>query len=91
MYAPPGPSPAPRRSIRPDIARESDTRGHHCPGPLSEAIRLVRECSVGETIAVLADDPSAGSSIPAWVQKAGHSLTVEESPMGCRYLLTRNR
>jgi TusA-related sulfurtransferase len=77
--------------LRLDVVREVDTRGLHCPGPLLEAIRLIRECLVGETIGVIADDPAAVSSIPAWVKKAGHALTIEQSSRGQRYLLTRTR
>ena len=74
------------------VVREVDTRGTYCPGPLLEAIRLIRECTMGETIAVVTGDPASGSSIPAWVARAGHTLTgAEDMQDGRRYLITRNR
>ena len=91
MYARSGHQPAPGSPPRLDVVREVDTRGHHCPGPVLEAIRLVSECAVGETVAVIADDPAAVSSIPAWARKAGQALTIEESAEAHRYLLTRTR
>ncbi|MCJ7726843.1 MAG: sulfurtransferase TusA family protein [Acidimicrobiia bacterium] len=72
--------------------RQADTRGAHCPGPLFEVIRLVRECSVGDTVAVIVADPAAGKSIPTWVSRAGHTLaSIEDIDNGRRYLITRNR
>ncbi len=74
------------------IVREVDTRGTYCPGALHEVIRLVRESAVGDTIAVIAREPSAAGSIAAWVSRAGHTLAgIEDLEDGRRYLVTRDR
>ncbi|MCB2224489.1 MAG: sulfurtransferase TusA family protein [Actinobacteria bacterium] len=72
-------------------AREVDTRGSHCPGPLFEAIRLVRECLVGETVAVVTADAAGGAGISAWAHRARQPLAIEEFDGGRRYLITRVR
>jgi TusA-related sulfurtransferase len=74
-----------------EIVREVDTRGTHCPGPLLEAIRLVRESTIGDTVAVIAGDPSATESITTWTQRAGHAVAVEPVEGGRRFFITRSR
>jgi len=72
--------------------REVDTRGTHCPGPLVEAIRLIGESPVGDTISVIADESESAGSIPVWVARSGHTLArVEQLEDGRRYVITRNR
>jgi tRNA 2-thiouridine synthesizing protein A len=56
------------------VTRTIDARGSHCPGPLMELIRAIRESSVGDVIAVLSADRGSKTDIPAWVAKAGHRL-----------------
>jgi tRNA 2-thiouridine synthesizing protein A len=56
------------------VTRTIDARGSHCPGPLMELIRAIRESTVGDTIAVLSADRGSKTDIPAWVAKAGHRL-----------------
>lgn len=51
-----------------------DARGSHCPGPLMELIRAIREGEVGEVIAVLSSDTGSRRDIPLWVDKAGHEM-----------------
>jgi TusA-related sulfurtransferase len=72
--------------------REVDTRPFPCPGPLAEAVRLVRESAIGDTVAVIARDLRSGGSIPVWTGRTGHALTaVEELDDGVRYVITRTR
>ena len=67
-------------------------RGTHCPSPPFEAIHLTRECTMGDTFAITAGDTRAGSNIPAWVSRAGHTLVdVGILAGGGRYLTTRSR
>jgi TusA-related sulfurtransferase len=58
---------------------------------LQELIRLVREAAVGDTVAVMADDPDSRVNIPAWVAKAGYRLDAMEcSPDDTyRFVVTR--
>ena len=51
-----------------------DARGSYCPGPLMELIRVIRESSVGEVIAVRSSDRGSRMDIPKWVEKAQHRL-----------------
>jgi TusA-related sulfurtransferase len=76
----------------PPLVREVDTRGTHCPGPLLEAIRLVRESDLGDTIAVIAGDPAAEETITTWVRRAGHRLEgIEAVDGGWRFSISRSR
>ena len=86
------PAAAVGRRQPPAAIRTVDATGSHCPGPLQELIRLIREADVGETVGVLADDPAAHESIPAWVAKAGYRLIgIENTPAGSRFVVTRTR
>jgi tRNA 2-thiouridine synthesizing protein A len=56
------------------ITRTVDARGSYCPGPLMELIRAIKESQVGDVIAVYSADKGSKVDIPAWVNKAGHTL-----------------
>jgi TusA-related sulfurtransferase len=58
----------------PGITRVVDARGSYCPGPLMELIRVIRESSVGDVLAVYSSDAGSKTDIPKWVEKAGHRL-----------------
>ena len=58
-----------------EIAIEIDARGSHCPGPMMELIKAIRQANVGEYVAVLSSDEGSLQDIPAWVKKAKHELT----------------
>ena len=58
----------------PVITRLVDPRGSHCPGPLMELIRAIRESEVGAVIAVRSTDNGSRTDIPKWAEKAGHRL-----------------
>ncbi|MEN2975007.1 MAG: sulfurtransferase TusA family protein [Candidatus Caldarchaeales archaeon] len=51
-----------------------DARGSHCPGPLMELIKAVKNAQVGEVVAVYSTDSGSKTDIPLWVKKAGHEL-----------------
>ena len=46
--------------------RELDCRGQLCPAPIIALGRHLREVTVGEELAVAADDPAARHDVPAW-------------------------
>ncbi len=74
------------------VDREIDARGSFCPGPLMELIRAIREGAVGDTMAVLSGDPGSRTDIPAWVQKAGHTLQgVEDLEDYSRFVVEKAR
>jgi tRNA 2-thiouridine synthesizing protein A len=64
------------------ITRTVDARGSFCPGPLMELIRAIRECQVGDVIAVYSSDKGSKTDIPKWIEKAGHRLVVLEAHDG---------
>ena len=43
-----------------------DALGRRCPLPVIELARRIGEVPVGAVVAVLADDPSARTDVPAW-------------------------
>ncbi|MDN5347203.1 MAG: hypothetical protein PWP65_767 [Clostridia bacterium] len=54
-----------------------DCRNLPCPGPVTEAVKKMRELKPGDLLEVWADDLAAEFDLPAWCRKAGHGLTVE--------------
>jgi tRNA 2-thiouridine synthesizing protein A len=51
-----------------------DARGSHCPGPLMELIKAIKNVQVGQVVAVYSTDSGSKNDIPLWVKKAGHEL-----------------
>jgi len=56
------------------VDRVVDARGSHCPGPLMELIKAIKQAKVGEVVAVYSTDSGSKTDIPLWVNKAGHEL-----------------
>ena len=73
------------------VDREIDARGMPCPGPLMSLIGAIRESEIGTTIAVLSSDEGSKTDIPAWVEKAGHELVVEEADGHARFVVKKAR
>jgi tRNA 2-thiouridine synthesizing protein A len=65
-----------------EATRLVDARGSYCPGPLMELIRVIRESSVGDVIAVRSSDRGSRVDIPKWVEKARHRLIGVEQADG---------
>ncbi|MHA1401399.1 MAG: sulfurtransferase TusA family protein [Candidatus Heimdallarchaeaceae archaeon] len=53
-----------------EIAISIDARGSHCPGPMMELIKAIRQAEVGEIVEVLSADEGSLNDIPVWVEKA---------------------
>ena len=70
-----------------------DQRGRRCPLPIIELARHVDDVSVGELIAVAADDPAARLDVQAWCRMRGHEYVGEgTAPDGVPvYTLRRGR
>jgi tRNA 2-thiouridine synthesizing protein A len=63
-----------------------DARGKRCPAPVIDLARAMSLVGAGEVVEVLADDPAAGTDIPAWCRLRGHELLgVEPLEQGARY------
>lgn len=54
--------------------KKLDARGLFCPEPVFRTKIEVEKMQVGETLTVLADDPSAEEDITRWVKRNGHDL-----------------
>jgi TusA-related sulfurtransferase len=50
---------------------ELDCRGQLCPLPVIALAKAFADISVGDTVAVLADDPAAAVDVPAWCRMKG--------------------
>lgn len=54
--------------------KKLDARGLFCPEPVFRTKIEIERMQVGETLTVLADDPSAEDDISRWVKRNGHEL-----------------
>jgi TusA-related sulfurtransferase len=68
-----------------------DALGLLCPLPVIELARRITDVEVGETVAVVADDPAAAADIPAWCRMRGHDYVGERlEPNGKAYVVRRS-
>jgi tRNA 2-thiouridine synthesizing protein A len=68
-----------------------DALGRKCPIPIILLAGRIREVPIGETIAVLADDPAAKPDIPAWCTMKLHEfVAITELPSGWSFLIRRS-
>jgi len=75
-------------SIKPDHIL--DATGLFCPEPVMLLHNRVRDIAPGETLQVLATDPSTERDIPRFCQFLGHELIQQDQFEGhYRYLLRK--
>ncbi len=70
--------------------QQLDTLGLRCPEPVMMIRKTVRKMASGETLLVIADDPSTTRDIPSFCRFMDHTLVaseVESSPY--RYLIQK--
>ncbi len=69
-----------------------DTRGLFCPEPVMLLHKKIRELEAGETVSVLATDPSTSRDIPKFCHFLGHEL-LDSSEQGkeFHYLIRKAR
>jgi tRNA 2-thiouridine synthesizing protein A len=65
---------APAGSRPPSPALTLDALGKKCPIPIIMLADRIGEVAVGQTIAVLADDPAAKTDLPAWCALKSHEF-----------------
>jgi tRNA 2-thiouridine synthesizing protein A len=65
---------------------ELDCRGLLCPLPVIKLAKAFTTVAVGDTVTVLADDPAAGTDIPAWCRMRAQELV---SAAGNAYVVRR--
>ena len=67
-----------------------DARGLYCPEPVMLLHNRFRDMAAGDTLQVLATDPSTMRDIPKFCQFLGHELLAQENNDGqYRYLLRK--
>ena len=67
-----------------------DATGLYCPEPVMLLHNKIRDIAVGETVQVLATDPSTERDIPKFCAFLGHELVAQEEVEGeYRYLLRK--
>lgn len=69
---------------------ELDARGLRCPEPVMLVRKTIRALAEGETLLVLADDPSTTRDIPSFCRFMDHTLVasqIEQQPY--RYLIRK--
>lgn len=54
--------------------KKLDATGLFCPEPVFRTKIEVEKMQVGETLTVLADDPTSEEDISRWVNRSGHEL-----------------
>ena len=68
-----------------------DALGKKCPIPIIMLAERIREVAIGQTVAVLADDPAAKSDLPAWCMlKSQEYLRTRELASGWGFLVRRS-
>ncbi len=72
---------------------ELDCRGMRCPLPVIRLANAIGDVTVGQVVAVAAEDVAARSDVPAWCRMRGQEYVgEEEAPDGTpRYLVRRLR
>ncbi|MEM1155215.1 MAG: sulfurtransferase TusA [Pseudomonadota bacterium] len=70
--------------------RVLDASGLYCPEPVMLLHKHVREMVAGETLLVIATDPSTTRDIPKFCRFLGHDLIEQDESEGrYRYLLRK--
>ncbi|HEY2549644.1 MAG TPA: sulfurtransferase TusA family protein [Streptosporangiaceae bacterium] len=68
-----------------------DALGKKCPIPIIMLAERIREVPVGQTIAVLADDPAARTDVPAWcMMKSQEYVTATNLETGWSFVVRRS-
>lgn len=65
--------------------QEIDARGLRCPEPVMMLHAKIRRMAAGESVRVVADDPSTTRDIPKFCEHLGHTL-VEQSADGGEFV-----
>src|SRR5215469_17527815 len=68
-----------------------DAIGKKCPIPIIMLADRIRDVRIGQTIAVLADDPAAKADLPAWCAlKSQEFVRLEERSVGWFFIVRRS-
>jgi TusA-related sulfurtransferase len=62
-----------------DADLELDCRGMRCPLPVIRLGNSIGDVAVGETVAVVAEDPAARPDVAAWCRMRGQEYVGEDT------------
>jgi TusA-related sulfurtransferase len=62
-----------------DVHKELDTRGLNCPLPILKAKKALAELTSGQTLKVVATDPSSVRDFQAFARQTGNELLEQQS------------
>ena len=69
-----------------------DAVGLRCPEPVMMIRGMVRRMNLGETLLVIADDPSTTRDIPSFCEFMDHTLVaIDTNSLPYRYLLKKGK
>lgn len=61
------------------IDAELDCRDARCPLPIIRLAAAITDLALGQTIAVVANDPAARPDVPAWCRMRGQEYVGEDT------------
>jgi TusA-related sulfurtransferase len=62
-----------------EVDKEIDTRGLNCPLPILKAKKALAELNSGQTLKVVATDPSSVRDFQAFARQTGNELLEQQS------------
>jgi tRNA 2-thiouridine synthesizing protein A len=62
-----------------EVHKELDTRGLNCPLPILKAKKALAELNSGQTLRVVATDPSSVRDFQAFARQTGNELLEQQS------------
>jgi tRNA 2-thiouridine synthesizing protein A len=62
-----------------EVHKELDTRGLNCPLPILKAKKALAELTSGQTLKVVATDPSSVRDFQAFARQTGNELLEQQS------------
>ncbi len=78
-------------SANPAGEQQLDARGLRCPEPVMLLHAQIRRMTAGETVRVVADDPSTLRDIPKFCAHLGHALIEQSGSDGVFVFVVRKR
>jgi tRNA 2-thiouridine synthesizing protein A len=64
---------------RVDVDAELDCRGVRCPLPIIRLASSIGDVAVGQTLAVVSEDPAARPDVQAWCRMRGQEYVGEDT------------
>ncbi len=73
-----------------EFDHQLDTQGLRCPEPVMQVRKIIRSMNDGETLFVLADDPSTTRDIPSFCRFMDHTLVAfQTEDLPYQYLIQK--